>query len=82
MNALIETIQPALIKAKQVITLLGIKNSHFYSLIGQGKFGPERIRLGRSVMYRWQEVMDWIEAGLPPYARWQSMKTLKRKAKQ
>ena len=38
--------------------------------IEAGRFGPDIIRLGRSVRVRSQELYAWISAACPPRAKW------------
>ncbi len=45
-----------------------------------GRFGPDLIRLGRSVRVRRNEFSDWLEAGAPPRERWLQMRDAGRKA--
>lgn len=38
--------------------------------IAAGRFGPQLIRLGRSVRVRADEFSDWLQAGAPHRERW------------
>jgi predicted DNA-binding transcriptional regulator AlpA len=63
-------IETATVNVAQAARLCGISEGHFYGLTRTGRFGPTPIRLGRSVRYLRQEILDWLKAGAPPRQRW------------
>ena len=65
--------QSLLLNAKQVATLLGISVSSFYSMRSCGRI-PLPTRLGRSVRWNRQEILNWIEADCPPLNRWKDQR--------
>lgn len=62
-----------LIRAKQVATLMGISVGGFYAMRSCGRI-PMPVRLGGSVRWNKQEILDWIEADCPPMNRWKYQK--------
>jgi predicted DNA-binding transcriptional regulator AlpA len=54
--------------------LLGISESHLYALKRTARLGPVPIRLGRCCRYRIAELAEWVDAGCPARARWQTMR--------
>jgi len=62
-----------LVKAGEAAHLLGVSRAHFYRMHNAGKIPPP-VRLGGCVRWRVDELLDWIEAGMPNRQRWQAMK--------
>lgn len=54
---------------------------HHWALIAAGKFGPDLLRLGRSVRIRAAELADWLTAGAPPRETWARMRSTTRNEK-
>jgi predicted DNA-binding transcriptional regulator AlpA len=46
--------------------------------IASGTFGPELIRLGRSVRVRVSELDEWIQAGCPTREEWEAQREARR----
>lgn len=46
--------------------------------VAAARFGPEIIRLGRSVRVRSDELADWIRAGCPNRERWLAIRDAKQ----
>lgn len=63
-----------LVSIEQVAGMLSVSESHLFDLKRSGDFGPEPVRLGRSVRYLIADVMAWAAAGCPSYAKWKSIK--------
>ena len=55
--------------------LVGISPSHLYALKRTGRFGPAPVRLGRCCRYRVAELIEWVNAGCPPRAKWLAMRS-------
>ncbi|MHC4426746.1 MAG: helix-turn-helix transcriptional regulator [Planctomycetota bacterium] len=55
---------------------LNISRALFYKLNATGAFGLLPIKLGtcRKVLYRRDEIEEWIQAGCPHRKQWQSTK--------
>jgi len=62
-----------LVTAKMAAGLLGISRAHFYRMHSAGKI-PLPVRLGGCVRWRVDELLAWIEAGMPSRQRWQALK--------
>jgi len=75
-NQVLEKIQPALLTIPQVCEYLNIARATFYKINATGAFGLLPIRLGtcRKVLYRRDEIDNWIQSGCPHRKVWQSMK--------
>lgn len=59
---------PILIDAPAVCGLMSIGMTHLHKLRATGRFPIPAIRLGKSVRYNRQQIVQWIEAGCP--AQW------------
>jgi len=60
--------------AADAAALLGISESHFYSLHKTGRLGPLPVRMGRAVRWSRQELIDWFNVGSPSRNRWQVLR--------
>ena len=67
-------IEPALLTIEQACQLLNISRAEFYRLNASGKFAPLSVGLCRKVLYRKDEIEDWIRAGCPRRKIWQAQK--------
>ena len=65
--------QSALLKGDDAAKMLDISRAHFYRMHNAGKI-PLPVRLGGCVRWRVDELLAWIEAGMPNRQRWQAMK--------
>jgi prophage regulatory protein len=63
------------ISARELARLLGISLRQTWRLNAAGKL-PRPIRLGRSVRWNRQEVMDWFGAGCPDQQIWETRKAV------
>ncbi len=68
-----ELASQGLLSTKQVAALLSISARHAISMSSCGQI-PMPIRLGRSVRWSKQELLNWIQAGCPPRYKWVSIK--------
>ena len=59
-----------LLDAAQVAALLTVSRSHLFTMMQNGEFPIEKLRLGGSVRYRRTDVDRWVAAGCPAAARW------------
>ena len=64
---------PLTVSAKDLAPRLGISLRHCRRLDRMGRL-PRPVRLGKSVRWSLDEVMEWISAGCPDRQRWESMK--------
>ena len=62
------------LSAAEAAALLGVSESHFYSLHRTGRLGPLPVRMGRAVRWSRKELVDWFEAGSPSRSRWLAMR--------
>jgi excisionase family DNA binding protein len=65
--------------AADAAAMLGISESHFYCLHKTGRLGPLPVRMGRSVRWSRQELIEWFNAGSPPRNRWTAIRQGKAK---
>ena len=61
------------IEAAQAARLCGISRATWYSLRKAGRV-PRPVRLGRRVLWRVEELREWMAAGCPPLSRWDTLK--------
>lgn len=61
--------QPLLVTSKQVASLLGICERTLWGMQNEGRM-PEPIRIGRSVKWRYDEIVAWVAAGCPLDGSW------------
>ncbi len=67
-------IEPALLTILQVCRLINVQRATFYKLRVSGRFAPLPVQLCHKVLYKKQEVLDWISAGCPHRKIWQAIK--------
>lgn len=67
-------IEPALLTIEQTCQLLNISRAEFYRLDAIGKFAPLSTGLCRKRLYIKDEILNWIQAGLPHRKVWQEQK--------
>ena len=60
-----------LLTIRQSAERCAISTRTLYKMISCGRFGPNLVRLGRSVRVRESELAAWIQAGCPPRAEFQ-----------
>jgi predicted DNA-binding transcriptional regulator AlpA len=68
------TADPLLIPVSGVCRLLSISRSSFFSLRSAGRIPLQQIRLSTKLLYRADEVRNWVQAGCPAMEKWQQMK--------
>ena len=66
--------EPIGLTAAEAAALLGVSESHFYTLHKSERLGPLPVRMGRAVRWPRQELIDWFNAGSPPRSRWQALR--------
>ena len=62
-----------LLTVERAAQLLGIGRTHFYKLHDSGRV-PLPVRLGKSIRWRREELLDWIKAGCPERSAWEAIK--------
>jgi len=72
MNEVIE--KPLLLSAGQTASLLGIGRTTLYGMSSSGALGPMPIRLSGRVLWRRDELAEWVSCGCPNRERWQIMR--------
>lgn len=72
---------PIGLNAAAAAALIGISQSHFFSLLATGRIGPTAIRLGRAKRYLRPEILAWLSAGAPCRSKWETLKSEGRAAK-
>jgi len=68
------TIQPELLAIPDILKMLNIGHSTFYSLCSSGKFAPLPVKLCRKILYNREEVESWIRSGCPHRKQWLILK--------
>jgi len=63
------------ISARELADLLGISMRQVWRLNSAGKL-PRPVRIGGSVRWKRQEIMDWFEAGCPDRKTWDARKAV------
>jgi len=63
------------ISARELADLLGISMRQVWRLNSAGKL-PRPVRIGGSVRWNRQEIMDWFEAGCPDRKTWDARKAV------
>ncbi len=58
-----------LVSAREAAGLLGISRTTWLSLYNSGKT-PKAIRLGRRILWRLEELKDWVDEGCPSRYNW------------
>ncbi|MBI4578865.1 MAG: helix-turn-helix domain-containing protein [Planctomycetes bacterium] len=64
----------SLLTIRDVAATLRLSQRAVWSMLSSGRFGPEVIRLGRSVRIRSGELSDWVLAGCPNRVDWQAQR--------
>ena len=67
------TVNTFAVEAVQAARLCGVSRATWYSLRKAGRI-PRPVRLGRRVLWRIDELREWMAAGCPPCSRWDAMK--------
>lgn len=68
------TVEPLLLDTREAAALCGIGRSLWQSLDAQGRT-PQKIKLGRRVLWRADELKAWIAIGCPNRERWERMRS-------
>jgi len=78
-------VEPLLITADGVASLLQISRRHVYTLLQSGRL-PKPQKHGKSTRWEISELRRWVAAGSPPREKWEARKsgqgTVGRKWKQ
>jgi predicted DNA-binding transcriptional regulator AlpA len=64
---------PLGLEAARAARFCGVSRATWYSLRKAGRL-PKPVRLGRRVLWRVEELREWMAAGCPPLSRWEVMK--------
>lgn len=67
-----------LLNIRETAIRCGISPRQIYKLISSGRFGPELVRIARSVRFRESELDAWLTASCPPRDRWLAIRESKR----
>jgi hypothetical protein len=63
-------IQPLVVTGKEAARMCGICETGRINLERRGLFGPRPMRLSGKLLYRVDELRDWVRAGMPPRHEW------------
>lgn len=70
--AQMEEVEPLVADAKRLATLLAVSLRSVRSMNASGKL-PRPVRIGGRVVWRMEEIRDWLAAGAPDRAAWERM---------
>lgn len=70
--------QPLTVTAREAARLLGISERHLWTMLHDGRLGPQPMRFGRAVRWNRAEIEAWLSAGAPSRDDWQSSRNVKR----
>ena len=59
-----------LLNVKDLAALLRVGRTKVWQLDKTGRLGPQKIKLGSCARWRRDEVVAWIDAGMPPRREW------------
>jgi len=62
-------VEALLISDLQASALLGDSRAHFRNLVRLG-LAPRGLKCGHLRKWRRQELLDWVNEGMPPVGRW------------
>jgi excisionase family DNA binding protein len=62
--------EPILLSFSQTCRFLSIGKSLLYQMAADGRLGPMPISFGRKVLYRADELRQWVSQGCPPRPQW------------
>ena len=62
--------QPELLTVDDFAALLQVSTRQIYLMEDDGRLGPARVQIGRSVRFRRREVEEWIAACCPSRNEW------------
>ena len=67
----VDTQLPTLISARQVSSILGISARTVWRLRAASQL-PRSLEIGKSVRWKAEEIVEWIDAGCPCLDDWES----------
>lgn len=59
------------VPVSEVARILGISVRHVWALLAEDRL-PRPVRLGRSTLWRLEELRKWVEAGCPRREEWEA----------
>lgn len=65
---------PLLVNITTATKILSMSRSKIYKMLSNGSFGPELIKVGKRSLFRYKELEQWVDAGLPSKGKWQKTK--------
>lgn len=69
----VSRVAPIAVSASDLAKMLGVSLRQVWRLNSAGKL-PKPIKLGGSVRWNRQEIMDWFEVGCPDRRTWEARK--------
>ena len=63
-----------MIGVSEFCRLTSISRSLYFEKKAAGRIGPAEIKIGRKILLRRAEIVDWIDAGCPPRRSWRWQK--------
>lgn len=61
---------PALLTLAEAAALCRMSKPTFWRRRRDGSIGPPPVRIGSKLLFRTNELREWIAAGMPPAAKW------------
>jgi hypothetical protein len=65
---------PLLVPDTTAAALVNVSRATLHRLRAAGKWGPEPVRLGRRLLFRLQEMCEWVDAACPIAEVWAAMR--------
>jgi predicted DNA-binding transcriptional regulator AlpA len=62
------------ITVKELSALLRQSRASTFTQLRNGRFGPEPLRISRSLLFDCGEVQRWLDCGAPNKMKWQALK--------
>lgn len=62
--------KPLMVSVREACWLLGISRSSYFAAKAAGRIGPSEIKIGRKILIRKDELVDWVAAGCPIKNQW------------
>lgn len=66
-------LKPFLVSTAEAAHLLSIGKTLLHQMCSDGRFGPEKIKLGKRTLFSVAEIQEWIKAGMPGRLQWEKI---------
>ena len=69
----VKTPEKLLLSVTEAAAMLGIGRTSLYALHSSGRL-PLPVRLGRRILWNFEELRSWVKAGCPARQQWENLK--------